>query len=40
MHPLLPSDKQLDELRPQAAEVISRAKDLSSHGMPHLRILL
>lgn len=40
MHPLLPSGKQLDELRPLAAEVISRAKDLSSHGMPHLRILL
>lgn len=40
MHPLLPSRKQLDELRPLAAEVISRAKDLSSQGMPHLRALL
>lgn len=40
MHPLLPADKQIDNLRPLAAEVISRAKDLSSHGMPHLRTLL
>jgi Fic family protein len=40
MHPLLPSEKQMDGLRPLAAEVIGRAKDLSSHGMPHLRTLL
>lgn len=40
MHPLLPSGKQMDELRPVAAEVIGRAKDLSSQGMPHLRTLL
>jgi Fic family protein len=40
MHPLLPSDKQMDVLRPLAAEVIGRAKDLSAQGMPYLRILL
>lgn len=40
MHPLLPSEKKMDDLRPIAAEVISQAKDLASHGMPHLRRLL
>ncbi len=40
MHPLLPSSKEMDHLRPIAAEVISQAKDLASHGMPHLRRLL
>jgi len=40
MHPLLPAEKKMDELRPLAAEVIGCAKDLSAHGMPHLRSLL
>lgn len=40
MHPLLPSEKKMDDLRPIAAQVISQAKDLASHGMPHLRRLL
>jgi Fic family protein len=40
MHPLLPSGKEMDHLRPVAAEVICQAKDLASHGMPHLRRLL
>lgn len=40
MHPLLPGDDKLNELRPMAAEVISSAKDLAAHGMPHLRTLL
>jgi len=29
----------MDHLRPLAAEVISQAKDLASHGMPQLRYL-
>lgn len=40
MHPLLPSDGKLNDLRPLAAEVIGRAKDLAAQGMPHLRVLL
>jgi Fic family protein len=40
MHPLLPSDAKLNGLRPLAAEVIGRAKDLAAYGMPHLRDLL
>jgi Fic family protein len=40
MHPLLPSEAKLDNLRPLAAEVIGQAKDLAAHGMPHLRDLL
>lgn len=40
MHPLLPSEKEMDHLRPLAAAVISQAKDLASHGMPQLRRLL
>ena len=40
MHPLLPSAKKMDDLRPLAAEVIGSAKDLSAQGMPHLRTLL
>ncbi|MFT4432191.1 hypothetical protein [Caballeronia sp. 15715] len=40
MHPLLPSEPKLDTLRPLAAGVIGRAKDLAAHGMPHLRDLL
>ena len=40
MHPLLPSEPKLDSLRPLAADVIGRAKDLAAHGMPHLRDLL
>jgi Fic family protein len=40
MHPLLPSESKLDGLRPLAADVIGRAKDLPAHGMPHLRDLL
>jgi Fic family protein len=40
MHPLLPSEPKLDGLRPLAADVIGRAKDLAAHGMPHLRELL
>ncbi|MGZ3237265.1 MAG: Fic family protein, partial [Burkholderiaceae bacterium] len=30
----------MNDLRPLAAEVISSAKDLASHGMPQLRTLL
>jgi Fic family protein len=40
MHPLLPSDGKLNDLRPLAAEVIGCAKDLAAQGMPHLRVLL
>ena len=40
MHPLLPGDGKLNELRPMAAEVIGCAKDLAAQGMPHLRTLL
>lgn len=40
MHPLLPSEARLNDLRPLAAEVIGQAKDLAAHGMPHLRSLL
>jgi Fic family protein len=40
MHPLLPSDNSLENLRPLAADVIGQAKDLAAHGMPHLRGLL
>lgn len=40
MHPLLPSEKKMDDLRPLAAEVIGSSKDLSAQGMPHLRNLL
>lgn len=40
MHPLLPSEKNLQALRPLAAELIGKAKDLAAHGMPHLRHLL
>ncbi|WP_255631736.1 hypothetical protein [Caballeronia sp. dw_19] len=40
MHPLLPSEPKLDALRPLAADVIGRAKDLAAYGMPHLRNLL
>jgi hypothetical protein len=40
MHPLLPDEPPLDDLRPLAAEVISSAKDLASQGMPQLRTLL
>jgi Fic family protein len=40
MHPLLPSEGPLDDLRPFAAEVIGGAKDLAAQGMPHLRAVL
>lgn len=40
MHPLLPSEDALNDLRPLAAEVISSAKDLAAQGMPHLCTLL
>lgn len=40
MHPLLPSEGALDELRPLAADVIGKAKDLAAQGMPNLRLLL
>jgi len=40
MHPLLPGERALNELRPIAAEVISNAKDLAAQGMPQLRTLL
>ena len=40
MHPLLPSEGPLNDLRPFAAEVISSTKDLAAQGMPHLRTLL
>jgi len=40
MHPLLPSERPMDDLRPLAAEVINSAKDLASQGMPQLRALL
>jgi len=40
MHPLLPGDAKLDALRPLAAQLISRAKDLPAQGLPHLRSLL
>lgn len=40
MHPLLPSSTEMNHLRPLAADVIGQAKDLASHGMPHLRRLL
>jgi len=40
MHPLLPREAMLNTLRPIAAEVINKSKDLASHGMPHLRTLL
>jgi Fic family protein len=40
MHPLLPTEAKLNELRPMAAAVISNAKDLAAQGMPHLRNLL
>lgn len=40
MSPLLPGEASLNDLRPVAAEVISRAKDLAAQGMPHLRALL
>lgn len=40
MHPLLPSEKKMDDLRPLSAETIAQAKDLASQGMPHLRRLL
>lgn len=40
MHPLLPHEGMLNKLRPMAAEVINKSKDLASHGMPHLRTLL
>lgn len=40
MHPLLPGEAKLNDLRPMAAEVIGSAKDLAAQGMPHLRALL
>lgn len=40
MHPLLPGDGKLNDLRPLAAEVIACAKDLAAQGMPQLRTLL
>lgn len=40
MHPLLPSEARLNDLRPLAASVIGNAKDLAAQGMPHLRKLL
>ena len=40
MHPLLPSEGALHDLRPLAADVINRAKDLAAQGMPQLRTLL
>lgn len=40
MHPLLPSGAKLDALRPLAAQLISRAKDLPAQGLPQLRSLL
>ncbi|MFZ6653956.1 Fic family protein [Undibacterium sp. TJN19] len=40
MHPMLPGEAKLNDLRPLAADLISKAKDLASHGMPHLRALL
>lgn len=40
MHPLLPSGAKVDALRPLAAQLISRAKDLPAQGLPQLRNLL
>lgn len=40
MHPLLPSGAKVDALRPLAAQLISRAKDLPAQGLPQLRSLL
>ncbi|WP_211464771.1 Fic family protein [Collimonas silvisoli] len=40
MHPLLPSEHAMNDLRPLVAEFIGNAKDLSSQGMPQLRTLL
>jgi Fic family protein len=40
MHPMLPSEAALHDLRLLAAEVISSAKDLAAQGMPQLRALL
>ncbi len=40
MHPLLPAEQKMDNLRPLAAQVIGRAKDLAAQGMPRLRELL
>ncbi len=40
MHPLLPREQSMNDLRPLVAEFISNAKDLASQGMPQLRTLL
>lgn len=40
MQPMLPGESKLNDLRPLAADLINKAKDLAAHGMPHLRALL
>ena len=40
MTPLLPSDAKLNTLRPLAAQLIARAKDLPAQGLPMVRHLL
>lgn len=40
MQPMLPGESKLNDLRPLAADLINKAKDLAAQGMPHLRALL